>query len=139
MNSGNLTQSCQIFGAEQEQTRKRFVHFENDTMGAKRRTSASRGVVKKRTPELAPLTQAEKDVQQERRRIAREEKKALEERVGKMDCLEYSNFIAEQEHKRRRPRRSGRGRPPARGAPNRSCAKRKSSTKRAPSASGSLL
>ena len=66
-------------------------------MGAKRRTSASRGVVKKRTPERAPLTQAEKDVQQERRRIAREEKKALEERVGKMDCLEYSNFIAEQE------------------------------------------
>ena len=66
-------------------------------MGAKRRTSASRGVVKKRTPERAPLTQAEKDVQQERRRIAREEKKALEERAGKMDCLEYSNFIAEQE------------------------------------------
>ena len=96
-------------------------------------------MVKKRTPKLAPLTQAEMDVQQERRRVAREEKKALEERVGKMDCLEYSNFIAEQEHKRRRPRRSGRGRPPARGAPNRSCAKRKSSTKRAPGASGSLL
>ena len=54
-------------------------------------------MVKKRTPKLAPLTQAEMDVQQERRRVAREGRKALEERVGKMDCLEYSNFIAEQE------------------------------------------
>ena len=68
-------------------------------MGAKRRTSASRGVVKKRTPKRAPPTQAEKDVQQERRRVAREEKKALEERVGKMGLLEYTNFVAEQEQK----------------------------------------
>lgn len=75
------------------------MHFENGMVGAKARTSTSRGVAKKRTPKRAPLTQAEKDAQKERLRVARDEKKALEERVSKMDYLEYANFVAEQEQK----------------------------------------
>jgi hypothetical protein len=73
------------------------VHFENDMPSARLRTSTSKGVAKTRAPKRAPPTQAEKDAQKERLRVAREEKKALDERISKMGMLEYTNFVAEQE------------------------------------------
>lgn len=75
------------------------MHFENDMPSAKLRTSTSKGVAKTRAPKRVPLTQAEKDAQRERLRVAREEKKALDERISKMGLLEYTNFVAEQEQK----------------------------------------
>lgn len=46
-----------------------------------------------------PLSQAEKEARKERVRAAREERKALDERVRGMGMLEYTDFVNEMERK----------------------------------------
>jgi len=61
---------------------------------AKRNVSTTRGIAKR-----PPLSQAEKEARKERARVAREEQKALDERVRGMGLIEYADFVAEMERK----------------------------------------
>ena len=45
------------------------------------------------------MSQAEKEARKERTRVAREEQKALDERVRGMGLIEYTEFVAEMERK----------------------------------------
>lgn len=76
---------------KRERVHPPLIKFRTQMASAKKRIG-TKGIAKR-----PPLSQAEKEQRKERARAAREERKALDERVRGMGMLEYTNYVAEME------------------------------------------